>query len=78
MEHLIIGIIIFVAIICFVVLIFRIIGGYFSGLFGSAKEILTGNIVEGGCSCIIMLILGVLGIIVAVAFVTGIVEVMIE
>jgi len=78
MEHLIIGIIIFVAIICFVVLIFRIIGGYFSGLFGSAKEILTGNIVEGGCSCIIMLILGVLGIIVAVAFVTGIIEAMIE
>ena len=39
---------------------------------------LTGNIVEGGCSCIIMLILGVLGIIVAVAFVTGIVEAMIE
>ena len=78
MEHLIIGIIIFVAIICFVVLIFRIIGGYFSGLFGSAKEILTGNIVEGGCSCIIMLILGVLGIIVAVAFVTGIVEAMVE
>ncbi|WP_296121895.1 hypothetical protein [uncultured Porphyromonas sp.] len=78
MEHLIIGIIIFVAIVCFVVLIFRIIGGYFSGLFGSAKEILTGNIVEGGCSCIIMLILGVLGIIVAVAFVTGIIEAMIE
>ncbi len=78
MEHLIIGIIIFVAIICFVVLIFWIIGGYFSGLFGSAKEILTGNIVEGGCSCIIMLILGVLGIIVAVAFVTGIIEAMIE
>lgn len=78
MEHLIIGIIIFVAIICFVVLIFRIIGGYLSGLFGSAKEILTGNIVEGGCSCIIMLILGVLGIIVAVAFVTGIIEAMIE
>ena len=74
----IIGIIIFVAIVCFVVLIFRIIGGYFSGLFGSAKEILTGNIVEGGCSCIIMLILGVLGIIVAVAFVTGIIEAMIE
>lgn len=78
MGHLIIGIIIFVAIVCFVVLIFRIIGGYFSGLFGSAKEILTGNIVEGGCSCIIMLILGVLGIIVAVAFVTGIIEAMIE
>lgn len=78
MEHLIIGIIIFVAIIFFVVLIFRIIGGYFSGLFSSAKEILTGNIVEGGCSCIIMLILGVLGIIVAVAFVTGIIEAMIE
>ena len=37
---------------------------------------LTGNVVEGGCSCIIMLILGVLGIIVAVAFVTGIVEAM--
>ena len=47
MEHLILGIIIFVAIVCFVVLIFRIIGGYFSGLFGSAKEILTGNIVKG-------------------------------
>lgn len=78
MEHLIIGIIIFVAIVCFVVLIFRIIGGYFSGLFGSAKEILTGNIVEGGCSCIIMLILGALGIIVVVAFVTGIIEAMIE
>ena len=78
MEHLIIGIIIFVAIVCFVVLIFRLILGYFSGLFGSAKEILTGNIVEGGCSCIIMLILGVLGIIVAVAFVTGIIEAMIE
>lgn len=78
MGYLIIGIIIFVAIVCFVVLIFRIIGGYFSGLFGSAKEILTGNIVEGGCSCIIMLILGVLGIIVAVAFVTGIIEAMIE
>ncbi|OFR38701.1 hypothetical protein [Porphyromonas sp. HMSC065F10] len=78
MGYLIIGIIIFVAIVCFVVLIFRIIGGYFSGLFGSAKEILTGNIVEGGCSCIIMLILGVLGIIAAVAFVTGIIEAMIE
>ena len=78
MEHLIFGIIILVAIVCFVVLIFRIIRGYFSGLFGSAKEILTGNIVEGGCSCIIMLILGVLGIIVAVAFVTGIIEAMIE
>ena len=78
MGHLIIGIIIFVAIVCFVVLIFRLILGYFSGLFGCAKEILTGNIVEGGCSCIIMLILGVLGIIVAVAFVTGIIEAMIE
>ena len=78
MGHLIIGIIIFVAIVCFVVLIFRLILGYFSGLFGSAKEILTGNIVEGGCSCIIMHILGVLGIIVAVAFVTGIIEAMIE
>ena len=78
MGYLIIGIIIFVAIVCFVVLIFRLILGYFSGLFGSAKEILTGNIVEGGCSCIIMLILGVLGIIVAVAFVTGIIEAMIE
>lgn len=78
MEHLIIGIIIFVAIICFVVLIFRIIRGYFSGLFGSAKEILTGNIVEGGCSCIIMLILGVLGVIVFVAFMIGIVQAMLE
>lgn len=78
MEHLIIGIIIFVAIICFVVLIFRIIGGYFSGLLGSAKEILTGNIVEGGCSCIIMLILGVLGVIVFVAFMIGIVQAMLE
>lgn len=78
MEHLIIGIIIFVAIVCFVVLIFRIIGGYFSGLFGSVKEILTGNIVEGGCSCIIMLILGVLGVIVFVAFMIGIVQAMLE
>ena len=78
MEHLIIGIIIFVAIVCFVVLIFRIIRGYFSGLFGSAKEILTGNIVEGGCSCIIMLILGVLGVIVFVAFMIGIVQAMLE
>ena len=78
MGHLILGIIIFVAIVCFVVLIFRLILGYFSGLFGSAKEILTGNIVEGGCSCIIMLILGVLGIIVAVAFMTGIVQAMLE
>lgn len=78
MEHLIIGIIIFVAIVCFVVLIFRIIGGYFSGLFGSAKEILTGNIVEGGCSCIVMLILGVLGVIVFVAFMIGIVQAMLE
>ena len=78
MEHLIIGIIIFVAIVCFVVLIFRIIGGYFSALFGSAKEILTGNIVEGGCSCIIMLILGVLGVIVLVAFMIGIVQAMLE
>lgn len=78
MEYLILGIIIFVAIVCFVVLIFRIIGGYFSGLFGSAKEILTGNIVEGGCSCIIMLILGVLGIIVVVAFLIGIVQAMLE
>ena len=78
MEHLIIGIIIFVAIVCIVVLILRIIGGYFSGLFGSAKEILTGNIVEGGCSCIIMLILGVLGVIVFVAFMIGIVHAMLE
>ena len=78
MEHLILGIIIFVAIVCFVVLIFRIIGGYFLGLFGSAKEILTGNIVEGGCSCIIMLILGVLGVIVFVAFMIGIVQAMLE
>lgn len=36
------------------------------------------DIVEGGCSCIIMLILGVLGIIVAVAFMTGIVQAMLE
>ena len=78
MEHLIIGIIIFVAIVCIVVLIFRIIRGYFSGLFGSAKEILTGNIVEGGCSCIVMLILGVLGGIVFVAFMIGIVQAMLE
>ena len=78
MEHLIFGIIIFVAIVCIVVLIFRIIRGYFSGLFGSAKEILTGNIVEGGCSCIIMLILGVLGVIVFVAFMIGIVQAMLE
>lgn len=78
MGYLILGIIIFVAIVCFVVLIFRIIGGYFSGLFGSAKEILTGNIVEGGCSCIIMLILGALGSIVAVAFMSGIVQAMLE
>ena len=78
MEHLIFGIIIFVAIVCIVVLIFRIIRGYFSGLFGSAKEILTGNIIEGGCSCIIMLILGVLGVIVFVAFMIGIVQAMLE
>lgn len=78
MEHLIIGIIIFVAIVCIVVLIFRIIRGYFSGLFGSAKEILTGNIIEGGCSCVFMLILGALGIIVVVAFVSGIIEAIVE
>lgn len=47
--------------------------GYFSGLFGSAKDILTGNIIKVGCSCVFMLILGVLGIIVVVAFITGIV-----
>ena len=78
MEHLIFGIIIFVAIVYFVVLIFRIIRGYFSGLFGSAKEILTGNIIEGGCSCVFMLILGALGIIFVVAFMTRIVQAMLE
>lgn len=78
MGHIIIGIVIFVAIICVVVFFLRLVVSYFVTIFESAKEILTGDIVTGGCSCIIMLILGVLGAIVLYATIIAVFELLLE